>query len=117
MNVLQEVYVGDTESSAIADVKDALTLKYAAYREWGQDAILPESQSFDREFEQLRQGRFILGDADGCRSQLRELIADVGPANILLRPQWPGMPQERVLASLRRLSGIIAELGGTGGAS
>lgn len=110
INVLQEVYVGDTEASAVADVRDALALKYAAYREWGQDSILPESQSFDREFEQLRQGRFILGDADSCRRQLQELIADAGPAHVLLRPQWPGMPQERVLASLRRLGEVIADL-------
>lgn len=110
VNVLQEVYVGETEQSAIAEVSDALAAKYAAYRSWGQDSILPDSQSFDKEFEELRQGRFILGSAEQCREQLVELIETVGPAHVLLRPQWPGMPQEQVMASLRRLTGVITDL-------
>jgi alkanesulfonate monooxygenase SsuD/methylene tetrahydromethanopterin reductase-like flavin-dependent oxidoreductase (luciferase family) len=104
INVLQEVYVGADDESAVADVRDALAAKYAAYRSWGQDAILPESQSFDREFDELRRGRFILGGPDTCRARLAELVETVGPRHVLLRPQWPGLPHERVMESLRRLT-------------
>jgi alkanesulfonate monooxygenase SsuD/methylene tetrahydromethanopterin reductase-like flavin-dependent oxidoreductase (luciferase family) len=117
INVLQEVYIGENDSAAIADVREALAAKYAAYREWGQDSVLPESQSFDREFDQLRRGRFILGGPESCREQLAALISRVAPANILLRPQWPGLPQERVMASLRRLSDVIGELRSKGSVS
>lgn len=104
INVLQEVYVGASDDEAIEDVREALAAKYATYRSWGQDAILPESQSFDREFDELRRGRFILGGPQTCRDRLAELIDTVGPTHILLRPQWPGLPHERVMESLHRLT-------------
>jgi alkanesulfonate monooxygenase SsuD/methylene tetrahydromethanopterin reductase-like flavin-dependent oxidoreductase (luciferase family) len=107
INVLQEVYVGATDDEAVEDVREALAAKYATYRSWGQDKILPESQSFDREFDELRRGRFILGRPDTCRARLAELIDTVGPAHVLLRPQWPGLPHERVMASLRRLTAEV----------
>lgn len=103
IQVLQEIYVGESDESAVEDVRAAMTVKYAAYRDWGQDRVLPPSQSFDAEFDKLRRGRFILGGAASCRAQLADLIDHVAPENILLRPQWPGMPQEKVMASLKRL--------------
>lgn len=117
VHILQECYVGADEESAIEDVRAAMTVKYQAYRSWGQDAILPESQSFDREFDQLRQGRFILGDAESCIEQLTALIRRTDPGHILIRPQWPGMAHAQVLASLRRftrdvLPAVTARTGG-----
>jgi alkanesulfonate monooxygenase SsuD/methylene tetrahydromethanopterin reductase-like flavin-dependent oxidoreductase (luciferase family) len=104
INVLQEIYVGASDAEAIEDVRDALAAKYAAYRSWGQDRLLPESQTFDKEFDELRRGRFILGGPETCHERLTELIATVGPRHVLLRPQWPGLPHERVMGSLRRLT-------------
>lgn len=115
ISVLQEVYVGESEKQANADVREALAAKYAAYRAWGQDSVLPASQSFAEEFDELRQGRFILGDSERCYEQLAELTEIAQPANILLRPQWPGMPHEQVMASLHRLTGVIGELSSEGG--
>ncbi|OEV04840.1 hypothetical protein AN218_31925 [Streptomyces nanshensis] len=103
VQVLQEIYVGASDEAAVEDVRAALTVKYDAYRAWGQDQVLPPSQSFDAEFDKLRQGRFILGGPASCRAQLADLVDHVAPENILLRPQWPGMPQEKVMASLTRL--------------
>ncbi|GAA5142011.1 LLM class flavin-dependent oxidoreductase [Pseudonocardia adelaidensis] len=104
INVIQEVYVGVTDDEAVEDVREALAAKYRTYQAWGQDKILPESQSFDREFDELRRGRFVLGGPRTCRDRLAELIETVGPTHVLLRPQWPGLPHERVMASLRRLT-------------
>ncbi|HYH31946.1 MAG TPA: LLM class flavin-dependent oxidoreductase [Pseudonocardia sp.] len=107
INVLQEVYVGASDDEAIEDVREALAAKYATYRSWGQDKILPESQSFDREFDELRRGRFILGGPETCRARLAELIDTVGPAHVLLRPQWPGLPHGKVMGSLQRLTAEV----------
>lgn len=103
VNVLQEIYVADTEEQAVADVRHALGVKYEAYRSWGQDRVLPSSQSFDREFDELRDGRFVLGSPSGCRARLAELLEIVRPDHVLLRPQWPGMPHRQVMASMDRL--------------
>lgn len=107
VNVLQEVFVGETDADAIDQVRDALAAKYAAYRSWGQDRLLPASQSFDKEFDELRRGRFVLGGPETCRRRLQELVDTVGPTHILLRPQWPGLGNEQVMASLRRLTGQV----------
>ncbi|MGH3588042.1 MAG: LLM class flavin-dependent oxidoreductase, partial [Pseudonocardia sp.] len=107
INVLQEVYVGESDDAAVEDVREALAAKYRIYRGWGQDRILPESQSFDREFDELRRGRFVLGGPETCRARLAELIDTVGPAHVLLRPQWPGLPHEKVMASLARLTSEV----------
>jgi alkanesulfonate monooxygenase SsuD/methylene tetrahydromethanopterin reductase-like flavin-dependent oxidoreductase (luciferase family) len=104
INVLQEVYVGASDEQAVEDVREALAMKYATYRSWGQDRILPDSQSFDREFDELRRGRFVLGGPQTCRDRLAELIATTGAAHVLLRPQWPGLPHARVMESLQRLT-------------
>ncbi|MHA6620781.1 LLM class flavin-dependent oxidoreductase [Pseudonocardia sp. DLS-67] len=116
INVVQEVYVGASDDEAVEDVREALAAKYRTYRAWGQDAILPESQSFDREFDELRRGRFVLGGPRTCRDRLAELIETIGPGHILLRPQWPGLPHERVMASLRRLTDdVLPALAGVAG--
>lgn len=104
VNVIQEIYVGHSDEAAVDDVRAALAAKYEAYRAWGQDQVLPNSQTFDKDFDQLRQGRFILGSVRSCTERLAELVESVGPANVLLRPQWPGMPQELVMSSLRLLT-------------
>jgi alkanesulfonate monooxygenase SsuD/methylene tetrahydromethanopterin reductase-like flavin-dependent oxidoreductase (luciferase family) len=107
ISVIQEIYVGQDDESALAEAHDALAAKYAVYHRWGQDQVLPESQSFDREFDELRRGRFILGGPETCRDRLTTLIADVRPAHVLLRPQWSGLPHERVMASLNRLTAEV----------
>ncbi|PXY18917.1 LLM class flavin-dependent oxidoreductase [Prauserella muralis] len=104
VHVLQEIYVAETELQAVEGVRTALETKYRAYRAWGQDAVLPASQSFDKDFDELRKGRFILGDPRQCRAQLRALVADTDAGDVLLRAQWPGMPHEQVMASLRLLT-------------
>jgi alkanesulfonate monooxygenase SsuD/methylene tetrahydromethanopterin reductase-like flavin-dependent oxidoreductase (luciferase family) len=99
--MLQEIYVAPTEQEALDVVRRSLSLKYRAYQQWGQDTILPEDQTFDVEFDELRQGRFIIGDPAGCIERIRTLIDEVGPTHLILRMQWPGMTQEEVLANMR----------------
>lgn len=99
--LLQEIYVAPTEEEALAVVRRSLALKYRAYQQWGQDAVLPEDQSFDVEFDELRQGRFIIGDPASCTERILSLLENVGPTHLLLRMQWPGMSQDEVMSSMR----------------
>lgn len=98
--VLQEVHVAPTEERALETVRRSLAVKYRAYRQWGQDAVLPESQSFDREFDELRRGRFLIGDPAGVLHRIRGLLERVRPTHLLLRMQWPGMTQEETVSSM-----------------
>ncbi|PRZ42299.1 alkanesulfonate monooxygenase SsuD/methylene tetrahydromethanopterin reductase-like flavin-dependent oxidoreductase (luciferase family) [Antricoccus suffuscus] len=100
MIVGHELYVASTEEAALDVVRRSLAVKYAAYQQWGQDTVLPESQSFDKEFEELRKGRFIIGDPATCARQLQTLIDDVQPAQLTLRMNWPGMTRDELMSGL-----------------
>jgi len=99
--MLQELCVAPTQEEALAVVRRSLALKYRAYQRWGQDSILPADQSFDRDFDELRQGRFIIGDPEECATRIRALVDSVGPTHLLLRMQWPGMTQQEVMSNMQ----------------
>ncbi|WP_281965415.1 LLM class flavin-dependent oxidoreductase [Serinicoccus marinus] len=98
--LLQEVYVAPTEEQALEVVRRSLAIKYEAYAQWGQDQVLPESQSFDKEFDELRRGRFLIGDPRGVRERIRRLQTVARPTQLLLRMQWPGMTQQETISSM-----------------
>lgn len=98
--LLQEMYVAPTTEQAVEDVRRSLAVKYDAYRRWGQHSVLPESQSFDREFEELRRGRFLLGDPREVLQRTRSLLERARPTHLLLRMQWPGMTQDETARSI-----------------
>ncbi|MFK5690949.1 LLM class flavin-dependent oxidoreductase [Ornithinimicrobium sp. LYQ92] len=98
--LLQEVYVAPTEERALEVVRRSLATKYEAYAQWGQDQVLPESQSFDKEFDELRKGRFLIGDPRGVLERIRRLQAVARPTQLLLRMQWPGMTQQETVSSM-----------------
>ena len=77
--------------------------KYKAYVQWGQSEVLPEGDTLRQAFEQLAEGgRFIVGGPESCARQVREHVERLGATSFLFRFQWPGMPQELVLSSMRR---------------
>jgi alkanesulfonate monooxygenase SsuD/methylene tetrahydromethanopterin reductase-like flavin-dependent oxidoreductase (luciferase family) len=101
--IIKELYVGSDDASALRTVRPFLEDKYKAYVQWGQDAVLPEGDTLRRAFDELAQGgRFIVGGPEACARQVREHVERLGATGFLFRFQWPGMPQELVLASMRR---------------
>lgn len=38
-----------------------ITEKYEAYRAWGQEAVLPQDETFDLPFDRLLRERFVIG--------------------------------------------------------
>ena len=47
-----------------------------------------------------RRDRFIVGTPDECRAEIRRYRDLLGVNYFLLRPQWPGVPQKRVLEQI-----------------
>ena len=77
--------------------------KYDAYVGWGQSEVLPPADTLRREFDELTAGgRFVLGSPQTCAAILADHVDALGVDHILCRVQWPGMPQELVLSSMRR---------------
>jgi alkanesulfonate monooxygenase SsuD/methylene tetrahydromethanopterin reductase-like flavin-dependent oxidoreductase (luciferase family) len=107
--VLKEVCVAETDAAALAAARPHLARKYEAYVAWGQDAVLPGGDALDVAWERLSAGgRFVIGSPETCAAILREHVRRVGVREILCRVQWPGMPQEHVLRSIRLLGDAVA---------
>lgn len=114
--MIQEIYVAPTREEALDVVRRSLALKYQAYQQWGQDSVLPADQSFDVEFDRLRQGRFIIGEPADCVDRILSVLDAVGPTHLLLRMQWPGMTHEEVLSGMELFTTeVMPALEGAGG--
>jgi alkanesulfonate monooxygenase SsuD/methylene tetrahydromethanopterin reductase-like flavin-dependent oxidoreductase (luciferase family) len=101
--IIKELYVGSDDASAMRAARPYLEDKYKAYVQWGQSEVLPEGDTLRQAFDELVQGgRFIVGGPETCARQVLEHVSRLGVTSLLFRFQWPGMPQELVLASMRR---------------
>jgi alkanesulfonate monooxygenase SsuD/methylene tetrahydromethanopterin reductase-like flavin-dependent oxidoreductase (luciferase family) len=103
--VLKEVCVAATDDEALEIARPYLKNKYDAYVDWGQSDVLPKSDTLRREFAELTAGgRFVLGSPETCAAILGDHIDRLGATHFVCRLQWPGMPQQHVLNSMRLLA-------------
>ncbi len=101
--LMKELYVGIDDAAAEREARPFLEPKYQAYVQWGQSEVLPETDTLDREWAELRSGgRFILGGPDRCVEELQDHIDRLGLTTLICRFGWPGLPGDLVLASMRR---------------
>ncbi|MCH8199481.1 MAG: hypothetical protein IIA54_05370 [Chloroflexi bacterium] len=98
-DVEEAVLQGDLES-AFEIARAFLTAKYATYAQWGQDKALPGNESFDVGFEELAEGRFVLGGPEDVVRDLQR-FKDLGVTHFSLRFGWPGTPREVVEGTMR----------------
>ena len=103
--IARECYVGGSQASALAECKAALEYKYAAYAAWGMTSPL-ESTNFD----DFARDRFIIGDKASVKGEIQRYAALLGVDHFIMRSQWPGLEQDKVVGSIRRLGEIFATL-------
>ena len=60
-----------------------LLAKYRDYAKWGQDKVMPDDTDFGQSFEELIQGRFILGSPEECYNQLKPYWEEFGVNHIV----------------------------------
>ncbi|MDX6628613.1 MAG: hypothetical protein QOH00_859 [Gaiellales bacterium] len=109
--IIKELYVGADDASAVRAARPYLEGKYESYVQWGQSEVLPEGDTLRQAFDELAAGgRFIVGGPETCAHEVREHIRRLGVTTLFFRFQWPGMPQELVLASMRRAAEDVLPL-------
>ena len=59
-------------------------------------------------FEDFARDRFIIGDKVSVKEEIARYRELLGVDHFIMRCQWPGLPQEQVLNSIRRLGEIFA---------
>jgi alkanesulfonate monooxygenase SsuD/methylene tetrahydromethanopterin reductase-like flavin-dependent oxidoreductase (luciferase family) len=62
-----------------------------------------ESPTAGMSFEEIARDRFIIGDKVSVKDEIARWREKLGVNHFIMRVQWPGLPQEKVLGSIRRL--------------
>ena len=65
----------------------------------GHSQELPEADRIDVAFDQVLEDRFIIGSPAECIEEIKKYQA-LGVDELVLRCQWPGMPNEDSLRAV-----------------
>lgn len=108
---MREIFCAKDRRTALEMAGPYLSGKYQAYAAWGQDAAMPDDESFDKSLDDLTKDRFILGSPQDCFEQIRGLSERIGFNHLILRTDWAGMPLRIAMHSLRLISNqLLPEL-------
>ena len=99
--IARECYVGASHATAFEECRAALEYKYNAYASWGLGASQSEP------FEEFAHNRFIIGDKVSVKEEIARWQERLGVNHFIMRVQWPGLEQDKVLGSIRRLGEIV----------
>ena len=102
--LMREICVADTREAALQLARPSLEKKYEAYVAWGQHKALPGDDDLTQAFDELVRDRFIIGDPATCADEVQRCVSAVGANTMIFRVNWPGMPQEGILRSMRLLA-------------
>jgi len=100
----REVFVAPTRAEAIRRAQPYLEEKYKAYRDWGQDKVMPAGDDFDHGFDELLEDRFLFGSPAEVTDQMIRLNRRLGVNHIVASVHWPGMPNSLALDQLQILA-------------
>lgn len=102
--LFKEVFCAKDRATAIELAAPYLLGKYRDYAKWGQEKALPDNDDFTQPFEELLEGRFIIGSPEDCYEQLKPYWQDLDCNHLVIRTRWAGMPVTTALSSMRLIS-------------
>jgi alkanesulfonate monooxygenase SsuD/methylene tetrahydromethanopterin reductase-like flavin-dependent oxidoreductase (luciferase family) len=102
--VFKEISIAETRERAMVTAQPYVEGKYKSYSTWGLDKPMPESESLSVPFDELVKDRFIVGTPDDVNQEIKRYHDAIGANHFLMRFQWAGMPQERVLEQIAMMS-------------
>jgi alkanesulfonate monooxygenase SsuD/methylene tetrahydromethanopterin reductase-like flavin-dependent oxidoreductase (luciferase family) len=100
----REVFIARTRSEAIERARPSLEVKYKAYRDWGQDKVMPSSDHFDLDFDDLVDDRFLIGSPAEVTEQILDLRRRFGVTTLIAGVHWVGMPKSLALEQMQLLA-------------
>lgn len=106
--VIKEIFCARDRATAMELAAPYLFGKYKDYAKWGQDKAMPDDESFDKDFDELLKGRFILGSPEECYEQLRPYWQELGVNHLIFRSHWAGMPLSTAMGSLKLIASELA---------
>jgi alkanesulfonate monooxygenase SsuD/methylene tetrahydromethanopterin reductase-like flavin-dependent oxidoreductase (luciferase family) len=106
--VSRECFCGPSMARAIELAAGPISAKYTRYAGHGFGGF--DSSAGEAAFRQFAHDRFVVGDEAYVRDELQRYRDALGATEFRFRMNWPGLPQDEVLASIRRVGRIAAGL-------
>lgn len=98
-----ECYVGASHATAHEECRGPLEYKYNAYASWGLQGRQTETT-----FEAFARDKFIIGDKVSVKEEIARYQEILGVDHFIMRCNWPGLPHEQALGTIKRLGEILA---------
>lgn len=120
--LIRELFIGDTDDDAIAQVAPYLDYIYRVEytpertgmtyvdRQTGERRRISSSNDpyfLSREFI---EDRFVVGDPETCARRLAELITGMQLSRLIFRPQFPGQPLSEAVRTIDRMVNVVLPL-------
>ena len=99
--LIRELYIGDSDATAAAEVSEYLRQEYATYSEYGD-----EVEYWRTMFGELLEKAFLIGSAETVADKLAD-FAQAGFNHFIFRVSWTGMPFEQSLETVHRLAAEV----------
>ncbi len=87
------MFIAETREKAIEIARPHVEWLYQDRAASGHSQELPAADRIDVPFEQVLEGRFIIGSPDECAQEIQK-YQELGIQELILRCQWPGMPNQ-----------------------
>jgi alkanesulfonate monooxygenase SsuD/methylene tetrahydromethanopterin reductase-like flavin-dependent oxidoreductase (luciferase family) len=97
----REMYVAADRREAIDTIRPHVEWLYRDRATLGHNRALPEADRIDVPFEQVLEGRFIIGSPEECGTEVQK-YRSAGVEELILRCQWPGMAAQDTLVAIER---------------
>jgi alkanesulfonate monooxygenase SsuD/methylene tetrahydromethanopterin reductase-like flavin-dependent oxidoreductase (luciferase family) len=98
--LLREAFVASTTTRAIEIAKDPMMAVVDGYKRTDQLAELNDADSYDRPFDEWRQGRAVIGGPDDVVRDVKTYQEALGVDCVILKIHRAGIPFEDVLAAI-----------------
>ncbi len=95
----REMFIAESREEAIRIARPHVEWLYQYRAASGHSQELPEADRIDVGFEQVLADRFIIGSPEECAAEI-EQYRELGIEELILRCQWPGMPNEDSLRAV-----------------
>lgn len=98
----RDLWIADSRQEADRTIASSFERYYRQYVRWGQPG-----ERYDLDFDQLKQGRVILGTPEEVTDEIIAYHDEFGVEFMWFRVYWPGMQLERSLEVIRRLGAEV----------
>ncbi len=95
--IFRDLCIADSSKEAVNRIRSAYERRYQRYQQWGQPG-----ERYDLPFDELKQGRLILGSPAEVIEQVMAYHEEFGAEFMWFIVDWPGMDPRFTLESIQR---------------